>query len=335
MRSLSLPVGLAIVLATSVTYAQSDPVKVQALKRYREAVAFHEKGQDEEAYLQLTQAFAVMQTPPILFNLARTEQLTGRRIDAAVHFRAYLASPDNPLITKELRGKAQAFLAELNGQLAHLVVDLPAGAVLSVDEKDVAGPAVDVAPGAHTLAARLGEQRASVQVTALAGVQTAARLAFEVAAAAPGGALTVLAPPPPSDSGPDQHPGSKAYGVSTAGTVVRWGLSGLAVVGIGAGIGFALESQSKSDDVQAFRTSHPGPCVSAGSATCAQYTQLQSNETQAGTLAWVSYGVGGAAAVGAIAAWIFWPKQGGETAHVSVVPSVGPGFAGAQVGGTF
>ena len=235
MRPLLLCGVAVMLLAASPALAQSDAAKVQALKRYQEGVALHEKGHEEEAYLQFSQAYAVVQTPPILFNLARTEQLTGRHVDAALHLRAYLALPEHPRITKELRGKAQGYLTELNAGLGHLMLDVPAGAIVTLDGKEAAaGGPVDVEPGVHTVAARLGDQKGAVDVTVAAGASATAHVLLEgpKVAAVVTPVTPVAVAPVSAPSAPEPVKGEPYWNGRRTGGVV---IAGVGVVGMVVG----------------------------------------------------------------------------------------------------
>ncbi len=333
MRRLLVLVCASALLASSSAFAQSEAAKAQALKRYQEGLSLYDRGRDEEAYLQFSQAYAVVQSPPILFNLARTEQLTGRHVSAAEHFRAYLALPEHPRITKELRGKAQGFLTELAGQVGHLTLEVPAGAVVSLDGKDIPSVAsVDVEPGPHTVAARVGEQRASVEVVAAAGAVTPARVVL----ASPTGPVVVVpqpvaptnAPPAPLTPGPG--------GSHTARDALRWTTAGVAVAGLAVGTAFLLVGNSQASDFNSFAAANPNACQSPSSALCAQANSKLSDVSTSNTLTAVGFVVGGGSAITSAALWIFWPKDAPKAAaSVWVVPMAGAGSYTVNVGGHF
>src|ERR1700722_17506819 len=131
----ALVLGLACAKPAS---ADDDPHRrAQAEARFNEGLALHEQGNDVEARLRFEQAFAVLGNPNILFNLARSEQLSGDEVVAARHYRE--CTKDARLLEKP-RGLAKKFLDELDHKLAHIRVVVPEGASVSVDGKSEVGP---------------------------------------------------------------------------------------------------------------------------------------------------------------------------------------------------
>jgi hypothetical protein len=341
MRSLFVCGLAAVLLASSNAYAQTEAVKAQALARYQEGVALHEKGQEEEAYLRFAQAYAVVQTPPILFNLARTEQLTGRRMASSAHFRAYIAGPEHPRVTKELRAKAQGFINDMNAQLGHITLEVPPGSTVSVDGKDVvAVGVVDVDPGVHTVAARAGEQKGSVQVTTGAGVTANAKIVFDGAA---GVAPVVVAPvvspvaipvSPPIE--PPVTPGPEPYwnGRRTGGVIIAG--AGVVVMVIGGVFGAERGSDTSSASAAAAKVGAGNTgCSGAGasSASCTSLASaLSSNVTDARLEEQLLLGGGVLVAIGVVTT--FWPSPTPKST-AGFVPTLGPHMAGLQWSGSF
>jgi hypothetical protein len=318
----------------SPALAQTEEAKAQAQKRYEEGLAFHNRDQEEEAYTRFVQAFAVIQSPPILFNLARSEQLTGRLVDAATHFKEYLARPDGPRITAELRGKARAFLAEIQQKLGHIAIDAPTGTIISLDGAASGTGTLDVQPGTHTVAGQLGPVSRTVTVSCAAGQTVTARLSFDSTPAPVVLPTPTEVSPPPVVTVPDQpQPAQENH---TARDVLRWSAAGVAVVGLGLGIGFKADQYSQGSSFNSYVAAHPGACAAPSSAACLQADSLNNSYNTSSTISTVGFVVGGVAAVGTAALWLFWPKTSREsTSALWVVPYLDPAGRGLGMSGRF
>jgi hypothetical protein len=337
MRLAAPILSCALALWGSSALAQSEEAKAQAQRRYEEGLALHNRDQEEEAYTRFAQAFAVLQSPPILFNLARTEQLTGRLVEAARHFKEYLEHPDHPRITPGLREKARGFLAEIEAMLGHITVEAPTGTTITLDGVAAATGTLDVQPGTHAIVGQLGPVSRTLTVSCTSGQTVKAQLVFETprpSSPALPNPSDSIAPNPLTSSVPAETaaPPASSAGVSAAGTGVRWGLTGAAAVTLGLGIGFDVASHSEKSDALSYAASHPGACTNMTSPSCAAFGQMLGNGST--TLSYVFFSVGIASALGAAIAWVWWPKEKhGETGWV--LPAIGPDGGGLYAGGSF
>ncbi|MBL8607731.1 MAG: hypothetical protein JNL38_10440, partial [Myxococcales bacterium] len=84
---------LALTLSTSALAQGDDFRRKEAEERFKEGLALHERGREEEARVKFEQAYAALKRANILFSLARSEQLTGRAVEAIGHYRMYLSDP--------------------------------------------------------------------------------------------------------------------------------------------------------------------------------------------------------------------------------------------------
>ncbi len=339
MRSRSFIYTCAVLLAAlvpTVAMAQADAAKAEAMRRYQEGIAAHEKGKEEEAYLKFSQAYVVVKAPRILFNLARAEQITGRLLDAVVHYKEYVAWPEHPHVTKATREKAGAFLSEVRARLGRILIDAPAGATIAVDGQELAGRSVDepidVMPGSHTIAARLGERSATVTVVAAAGVATRALLQFESPApsvapipVAASSARPIAAPPAAAASDTASAAPST---IPPARTVVRWTSAGVALVGMGVGVGFAINANGKADDYASYRASHPNACAVVTNAACVEEQSLRDDHSRSATISVIGFVASAVGVAGAVYSWFVWPDM-------VVTPAVGRSTYGIDLQGRF
>jgi hypothetical protein len=343
MRSVVASFALASALLASLpSSAQTEPARVEALKRYNEGIALHDSGSEQEAYLKFAQAYAVLKTPPILFNLARTEQLTLRLVDASAHFREYIGLPEQALTPKQTRDKARAFLVELRAQLGHLALTAPVGAAITIDGKEQSQRApvvgeIDLMPALHVIVARLDDKSATATISVAAGVTTRANLEFEQPAAAP--VPQPASPPIPQstivEATAPRNPAVVAHSDAMR-DVVRWGSAGVAVIGVGVGIGFMLAANSKDDELNAYQVAHPHACTNGPNATCTAASSLQDDRDQNRTASTIGFIAGGIGVAAAAASWLLWPG-GRERAPRSawIAPSFGVAGYGLHAGGRF
>jgi hypothetical protein len=287
-----------------------------------------------------------VQTPPILFNLARTEQLTGRPLAAAEHFRAYLALPEHPRITSELRAKAQEYLTAVNAQLGHLKLDAPADATVTVDGKRAEpGATIEVVPGLRKVAGRRGEDTASLELVAPAGTVTVAHLIFS---ASPGVVPPVVVPPVPlmhpevAPPPPPVEPVKEPYwtGRRTAGVVI----SGVGVVGLVLGGVFGGErggDTTSANNARSHIVGAPGVppgslCFNApmSSTSCSALSSALSSNNNAAQLE-ESFLIGGGVLLAIGLVTTFWPSSGAEPPMPALAPMTGPHLGGLQWSGSF
>src|SRR5262249_52482383 len=129
-------------------------------------------------------------------------------------------------------------------------------------------------------------------------------------ASAPPSASSAPPPPPPL---PPAASASSPKPDHTARDVLRWTTAGIAVVGLGLGVGFMLDARSKSDTADAFLGSHPGACANQASSTCSQVLTLRDDRDRSVTIGTVGFVVGGAALAATAALWLFWPRAEART----------------------
>src|SRR3954471_20606433 len=84
-----LTVALASVPALPRVARADDAAVVEAKARFEEGLALADAGKHEPARLKFQQAWTVFKAPAVLYNLARSEQLTGHDLEALEHFRQF------------------------------------------------------------------------------------------------------------------------------------------------------------------------------------------------------------------------------------------------------
>jgi len=312
-----LAAALFVPLVPARAFAQSDAARTDAYARFNEGLALHDAGNDEQARVKFSQAYAVLQTPNILFNLARSEQLSGHLLEASQHFRRFVRDPRAPA---DLVPKAKANIDDLAKALGHVAVDAPKGARILIDdqpsfeEPPFAEP-LDVEAGHHVIVARFGKRESRCEVDVAAGASaTATGLDFG------GGPLV-------------EPPGTETKKLAFPPPTPSLILGGVAVVGLGLGVGFATASQSKKSDLDS--TTGPG-CGGVPGPDCQTRSDLKSSADTSATIATVSYVVSGVALAGALVTWFVWPRKAAvPVTGLSLTPSVGPKNGGLRLQASF
>ncbi|MCL2448585.1 MAG: hypothetical protein FWD17_06545 [Polyangiaceae bacterium] len=300
-----------------------------------------DKGDYEAARLAYAQAYAVDPQPKYLMRLALAESKGGHPFEALGHLRNLEASWSGDAAPEDRR-TADALLAEVTAHVGHIRVEAPAGAQITLDDTTPAGvtplPApIDVPPGRHTLAARLGAESAATVVTPGPGDTVVWQLQFEPRApAAPPAPVAPEAAPAPSPhpaAGVDVRRTKKAppsaRWLTSAGLIVG-GLASVAVLG-----GF-LAAASDERSKWAVLNLETGYCPQPPSTPqCAALKKAADTRATDQNVA-IGFGVaGGALVLAGVAMFLVWPEPHREVPRSSWTPIVGPGVAGAQWTGRF
>jgi hypothetical protein len=386
-----LAVSLAAIAAPSLlarpAFAQDDATLQMARERFQEGVKFYDAKQYDKARLAFLQAYALKKHPAVLLNLAQSELRSSHEVDAAKHFSQFLRESKEASAAE--KQEAEKGLSTAKAGVYELTINVDsADADVYVDGspegRSPLGGAVFVKPGAHNVEARKDGKTASSSVTAIAGQTGSVDLRFSGGGAAPVGPMPPppgsqgAAPPPgpttgpePAPTGPPPGPGPEADTGGKPGffqwagsNKVAWIGAGLTVVGLGAGVGFALASKSNYDAAdsaksqilaEARRINTVGkPCDPSQNTTtrqhyasaCATYQDRVDKGDRDKTLSTVSFVVAGAAAAGTVI--YYFIDTGSHSAKIgkrnvqrpegfsaTVLPYVGAHDSGIGVFGQF
>lgn len=196
------------------------------------------------------------------------------------------------------------------------------GVAVSTAEWDVRLP---VDPGEHSIEAtapgkKAFEQKVSVKEGGTAEVVVPALEAEAVKPTGPVKEKTVEAAPPDKGKDNDQNAGS---GQRVAAVVV----GGVGVLGAAAGVVFGVMAKSQWDDALArCQGGDPTRCDATG-------IELGGDAKRSALLSTIGFGVGGAGLATAVILWLTAPspgaKQSGSLVPLTILPTAGPGAAGA------
>lgn len=217
-----------------------------------------------------------------------------------------------------MRDKAKQNVIELSRRVGQVEIDAPPTSHLSVDGRALEEPPkepVAVAPGRHTIEATFEGKVKRVSVECTAGNVVKAKIEFES-----GGPTE---PPPVAPS----HAWTPAR-IATVSTLGALGLTGIV-------LGFVFHGAASNKVDQARGVLNGQGCLDApaGYAPCATAISLQNDRNTDVTLSTVSFVGGTILAAGAVGTALLWPAPSKDSARI--VPAVGPGFAGASLGGHF
>jgi hypothetical protein len=322
----------------------SDEARADAEKRLDEGLDRYAKGDFEGARLAFAQAYAVLTSIDLLYNLTRAELKSSHPLEALVHIHQLLR---NPNATTEDRAKAERLREEANRTTGHVAVEAPEGGEIVIDHvpsgETPVTEAYDVVPGKHVVEVRSNGSSRTIEVDAPAGQLVTARFETEagraptVSAPVPVPTNASPSPPPPPPQArkeapaPPQVEHEAVHHESKARIIVPIVIGAIGVAALGVGIGMGFASQSEESSATSFRTVHPGAfCANQASATCQEYAGILNSQQQDTNASRVTLISGGVLAAAAVVTVLAWPRAGKERG-AWVAPTLG----GAVVGGVF
>jgi hypothetical protein len=330
---LLLSQGAPALAAGAASDSQGEPAEENAHVRalYRESATLFKSGKSAEARQKLLEAWAIRQTYDVAAALAQVELDLGLDRDAAEHLD-FAIRHFAPIESEQTLAQAQQAFDAVKRRVAtaRVAVDQD-GATLLVDGAPIGTTPlpspVFLAPGSHTLEARLAGNVVSRTVLAAAGEEQRIELTL-------GATSVAAAAPPPGDSVTETSERSVVPLIVGGATFA---------VGIGMGIGFQVAASSHDDDAAALRekVGHSG-CYesSALAADCAALSSAV--EAADRDRAWSTGGfvLAGVSLVATTAYWFLWPesaptKTGTRSPSVHVMGGALPGAGQLLVNGEF
>lgn len=324
--ALSLP--LAVPGRASAQTSASETAHVTQL--FKNGKAAFAKGDLAEAERLFAEAFAIRKSSDIAANLGQSELEQQKFRRAAEHFQWALANL-LPSATDAQRKAVETGLARSRAEVAVLRLEIkPDGSEVLVGDQSlgkspVAG-GVYVDPGEVIVSVKHdGFVAIDKRVMVGKGTEQAVEVTLTprevTSGAAAGGAVA-----PVVDSGLERsQPAAPASDAAPAPThkslVPAYVATGVAVVGVAAGVVFTLSANSKSDKADQFVTDLGGPsaCGAGGGATAAQCAELKDKRDSVDSsrnLALGSFIVGGVAA--AVAGYFYWDALAHNDAKAAV-----------------
>ncbi len=345
-------VGLATLSAGSAIAEPSPSEIAVARKLFGEATELRTQKRWAKAAEKLQKVVKIKETPGVLYHLAFCEEQLGQFVEALVNYdRAaeLLSKGAEADDVKALLGPARQRLIRRTPTLRILLPSDASGLEVRLDgrrlSKAVLSEPVLLNPGSHKLSVtspRYEEHAQKVEVAE--GERRKLRVKMRSRGEAP-----VAKKPPESPAGgkPNDDPTEdKAPNSGVTKTIVLATEGVLAVLGIGAGLFFTIQSNGATEDadntaVEIDTTSgrdngctNPTPDVAN---LCARLVDERDSAAQASDFAVIGYVAGGVAALALIGTVVLWPSDA-ETAsrsrfRVGAAPI--PGGGAVSLGGWF
>ncbi len=337
-----LPIAGLVGLLAATSPSAAQPSKstesaatdksAQSRALFRKGLAAYESGQLEEAHQLFLQVWSIQPSSDVAMELAQTEMDLGQYALAAEHLE-YAQRNFTPSINDKMRNIAKQAYADALKRVGKLrILVNQDGAELFVNGRSVGKSPlpqpVYVDPGSCSVEARLGADKDTQSAMTEIGKEVTVALALHPTQTAP---VPVPVPKtePVTHSPPlTQPPGSeRSYVPLIVGGAV-------AVVGIGAGIGLRLTSNS--DDSQAktmLANVGAGGCSNPAlnQSECAALSDKLKSADHERNGSTAGFVVGGAVLVGAAIYW-FWPRS--ESSALRVDGGVGQGIGTIMLKGT-
>jgi hypothetical protein len=373
-------VAATLFVATPRTARAQDDAAIQmARERFQEGVKYYDQKQYDKARAAFLQAYALKKHHAVLLNLAQSELRSNHEADSAKHFAQYMREAKDASPAEKT--EAEKGLAAAKVSVAEVTLNVPPDADVFVDgNAEGRSPlpgAIYLAPGTHSFEARKDGKTATASLAATAGQVTSVDLSFgggtPPAGAPPPGTPAGTEPPGPAGPGPGMEGGAQGGFVADTGGgrqgfipwfvdhKLAWVGAGLAVVGLGVGISFALQSKQSYDDATSIKNqiiarakseSIDGPCAGGGQITaetnyqdaCSRFDERTTDGDNQKGIATAGFVIGGIAAAGTVAYYFLdsGKKKEGATRssprtglRATVAPVVSPSTRGLFVIGEF
>jgi hypothetical protein len=319
-RLLACALALALVGTTAPPARAASDVEMEEAKALlRDGERAFKAGEYEKARVKFSAAYGVIPSVDILWNIATSEFKAGRAVESLKHFRQYI---HDPKARPERKAEAENdYVPAALKQAGHVEVVAPDGAVITVDGSAPIGTApltdgIDLAPGAHKIAARLGDKTDVQDVSAAPGQAITVKFLGSGSASGTGPAVTEPAVPAGGIGGSHVEPPAEPDRGSHWGTgkiVTVAGLGVTALVSGGVSLLMFSDASSKDDEAAKIRASNPAGCAADATTLLCRQLQTKLDDRDSANAAGGIF-VGGAIALGAgaIVAAIFYPNTKNE-----------------------
>lgn len=315
---------LATLLLPALAHAQSNAAEQEAQERFKEGKALYAQNKIEEARLKFVQACAVLKDDVCIRNLAVAEFYSNHAVDAYRNITGLLARgtlKSEPEVQHEFERMQQ----KAYGKTCHIDVQAPPGGQVRIDDAIDAGNAplkelIHVSEGRHVVSVQVETQIEREEIDCAAGkvVKVDFNRKFNFVIGPPGGEEKKKMFPPP-----DTEPKTKMFPPPIGAIVVM----GVGLVGIGLGVGFAVDSTGKDSDARKL-----GPCAGANDPACAKARELRDSQNTSASIATASIVIGSVMVAGGLAWWLIAPRKARQSGFV---PSISPQFVGATYSHSF
>ena len=249
-------------LAAAASAAAQEPTDAQmetARAHFERGVELVGQEKWEEALVEFTASVDAMPTAPGLLNVGLCQRRLERNLDAQRTFERFMSEFGSTAEEVD-RQDVQTQLGELRGELGRILVEVDAGAELTVDERPAGtaplADAIFVEPGEHLVVARLaGCEPVSERVAVAAGEEATVRLELAPATT-------------------DRSTVADGDGVEPVWFWAMVGVTGAAAVawGITGGLALAADADYSSDPLRTDAQRDDGKALAVGADVCGALT---------------------------------------------------------------
>jgi hypothetical protein len=318
--------ALAFAIIVSLPTVALADNKAESDKLFGEGLQLFAQKDFVHARMKFAEAYSKYPSPNSLLNLARSEQLSNECVDAVMHYRAYIALPENPRISSFDRGSASIKLNECLGKIGRIQVNAPRGAKVTIDglaQVWTSGEPIDVPPGTHRV--DIAFENLTKSRTTSPGEGEVTTVQWEDPAPPP-----PPPPPPPPETKPPEPPPppqvetkivevkvekppewKKEAHWPTGKVVAAVGLGVVAVGSFIAAPSFLAVSLSAARDADALATKlGPSFCTgaNASNAQCLELAGKRSDQSTFGALSATFFVFGALAIAADIVVLVAWPN---------------------------
>ncbi len=272
------------------------------------------KGDFSKAYALFKEAWGKKQAYDIAGNLGQAALALNKNAEAA-QYLSYCVRNHPPSGDAVKLARTKDFLKRAQSRIVTVRLNVtPSDARLSVDgiqqgTTSVLGGETYVEPGTHTISAELeGYTPASQEVSGAKGESRSVDLSLTRTAPEPIPVASGISSSPVSPTVPPTEDEPLPTGRSEVPTIVG---ASIFAVGLVAGVGFRMAASSKQDDADRLSRELPGssPCSGVSSGSCADLQEANRSVERNKNLSTASFVVAGAAGVGTLAYYFFWPEH--------------------------
>ncbi|HVW25443.1 MAG TPA: hypothetical protein VHC69_08730 [Polyangiaceae bacterium] len=330
---------LAAFLFGAAAHADPSAADIASARRlFSEATELRRAGQWSDAAAKLREAIAIKETPGLRFHLAHCEEQTGHLLEARDDYdradeliRSGVSAPDVAALLEPAR-------VALRERIPTLVVRAPkdARAVgLTIDGEMIAteqlGSPIQLDPGDHTIIVTAASRDPfRLELTLAEGEDRVVEAELAEHRATPPAPAPVLAHAT-NRRGTPQSAEKHGFGAREA---ILLGEGVVMAAGIGLGVAFTLQANSKSDRIATLQGDLPpgdGSCRSAMGTQvkeCNELSQASIDRNDDRIFAITGFVIAGVGAASLVTTWFAWPSaREKDSAHVQIIPLIGGAVA--------
>jgi hypothetical protein len=295
-RNLLAVCGLSLIC--SLASAQTDEQRAGARALAEQGGAAFDEGRWQDAVDLFTRAQSLVEAPPHLLYIARAQEKQGHLVQAMEAYnkctRASLA-PGAPGAFKAAQAEAERELQALIPRIPQVTITVAgeqsADVVVKVDGEALPSALVGVKrpanPGKHTYSAE-GEKVEATPITLSVNEGGEAAVELVLKAKAPAVAAAPVTAPAPTQPAPAQAPAHDPARESESKlNIPAYASLAVGVVGVGIGTFFIIKKSGKASDADAI--AEGCPCEQS---ELDEMVELDEASASAGTVSFISYGVG-------------------------------------------